>query len=242
MAWLDPQVGSQVITRAGQMVLTRLMGTQIWHPPAPERGKLSKGIMAFASTFAFIPKPDNSAPLFVSLVPFELLPQWWSSEWVQVSPYADPLREHLGLQQPFFSFSYNLHWFPQLRSYGNFSFWHWSPGLESPVWTSTAEISFSIFKYYMWVWDQHVPHLHPSSQSQCGFFYISLIIGLLFRYTSADSQLWLFCSLVVLLMWLWEGASNKITYSNILTGNQKLLMEPISSRSFIYTMCFWCTV
>ena len=49
--------------------------------------------------------------------------------------------------------------------------------------------------------------LCPSYQSSCGFF----------SYISGSSERWLFCSLVVILMWLWEVWSTAFTSSAILT-------------------------
>lgn len=39
--------------------------------------------------------------------------------------------------------------------------------------TSAAEISLWIFNCLSWVYNQPVPHLRPSYQSQCGCFFIS---------------------------------------------------------------------
>ena len=51
---------------------------------------------------------DNSVPLCMSLVPFDKLPQHWSSEQVSPSKSVCPLRGHLGLQKLTGSLSYNL--------------------------------------------------------------------------------------------------------------------------------------
>lgn len=77
-------------------MLSRLMEIQIWHPPVSavwKGGRLNKGSMDSASTsvwekaapLALALKPDNSVPLFMSLVSFELLPQCWSTERVSSS-------------------------------------------------------------------------------------------------------------------------------------------------------------
>ena len=93
--------GSRGITRVGRTVIARLE-TQIWRLPAGSVGEgLRKGKMASASTSfwekaafpALALMPDNSFPPHMSLVPFELLPQCWSSEGVSSSmSVCGPLR------------------------------------------------------------------------------------------------------------------------------------------------------
>ena len=99
------------------------------------------------------------------------------------------------------------------RSYGDFSSWHWNPGMGGLVcgWalllserTSAAEIHLPIFIHHLWVWDQPIRHLCPSYQSPCGFFFKSLVAGLPFSHISGGSEWWLLGSLVVILMWLQE--------------------------------------
>lgn len=81
----------QGITRAGQKVLSRLMETQLWCLPVSAhwvRGRLNKGPNASDNTFVWEKaaplvlalKPDNSIPPRMSLAPFKLLLQQWSSE------------------------------------------------------------------------------------------------------------------------------------------------------------------
>lgn len=82
-------VGSQGIIRMGQIVLETL----IWPSPVPTEGGLSKGATASASTCVWgkaapptlALEPDSSVPLRMSLVLFELLPQYWSSGQVSLS-------------------------------------------------------------------------------------------------------------------------------------------------------------
>ena len=96
-AWVGPQVGgagSLEITKFGQTVLAMLMETQIWHQPAIfVGGGLKKGIMASVSTFV----RQKAASLVLALVPFELLPQCWSSEEESKNKFVSPLRGTLGL-------------------------------------------------------------------------------------------------------------------------------------------------
>ena len=87
---------SQGISRAGQTVLTRLMESQIWHPPASsvtlwERAqKRDSGLCPpFCLVESCLPAlalmPDTSAPPCVPLVSFKLRPWCWSSEGVSLS-------------------------------------------------------------------------------------------------------------------------------------------------------------
>ena len=54
------------------------------------------------------------------------------------------------------------------------------PGTGTLGWGSlgpfTPKISLPIFMHYTWVWDQPVPCLLPSYQSQCSFFFNSVIV------------------------------------------------------------------
>ena len=153
---------------------------------------------------------DNSIPFRMSLVPFKMLPQCWSSEGVSLSKYMHgPFRrDSLGLHKPSVSFSLNPHLFLQpkvmetsLPSNGlGGPEWGWNPALFRG--TSAAEISFPIFTCHMWVWDQIILYLCPSCQSWCGFFFNSLVAGLPLSQISGGSEWWLFCSLVVILIWL----------------------------------------
>ena len=60
-------------------------------------------------------------------------------------------------------------------------------------------------------------YLCPFYQSWPGFFFMSLVRGILLSYSSGGCQWWLFCNWVVILMWLWEEAISKFTYFTILT-------------------------
>ena len=84
---------------------------------------------------------DNSVPPLMSLLPFKLLPQCWSSEGVSWSKsMCGPFkRNYLGLQKPSISLSLNPQWFLQpgvfiASGYRDFSSWHWNPGLGGLVW------------------------------------------------------------------------------------------------------------
>ena len=84
-----------------------------------------------------------------------------------------------------------------------------------------AQIPLRIFICHMWVWDQLIPHLQSSYQSQCSFFFKSLVVVLLFLQISGGSEWCFFCSLVVILMWLWNDVSSAFTYTTLLTGSQR---------------------
>ena len=122
-------------------MLSGLMETQIWHPPGPPGQGLSKGTMASTGTSvwekaappALAPKPDNSFPLPMSLVPCELLSQHWSSE--PVSQLAskfmlEPFKRNAWDSSTIFKPQSLLVFIP--RNYANFSSWHWKPGLRGP--------------------------------------------------------------------------------------------------------------
>lgn len=68
-----------------------------------------------------------------------------------------------------------------------------------------------------WVWGQPIPRLCPPHLSQGGFFYVFLVIAFPFSQTLGGSQWWLFCTLVVVLMRLWEKVSMAFMSSTILT-------------------------
>ena len=57
------------------------------------------------------------------------------------------------------------------------------------------------------MWDQPILHLRPSYQSWCGFFFNSILVGLPFILICDGSEWWLFCTVVVILMWLCEEVS-----------------------------------
>ena len=89
------------------------------HLPALSGDCLRKATVASLSTLywekAAPLMPDNSVPLHISLVPFKLPPQGWSSE--QVSPCKSVCslfkNYHLGLQKPSVSLSHNPCWILQ---------------------------------------------------------------------------------------------------------------------------------
>ena len=78
--------------------------------------------------------PDNSVPPHMSLVSFEQLPQYWSSEGVNLSEFMCGFfkRNCMGLQK-FLPLTQSLLVFAA-RSYGDLSSWHWIPGLGGLVW------------------------------------------------------------------------------------------------------------
>ena len=77
----------------------------------------------------------------------------------------------------------------------------WAEGPGVGLGTFAPEISILIFTCYFSVWD-----LHPSCQSQYGFFN-SVIVEIPFSSIYDISEWWLFYSLVVILTWLCKEAS-----------------------------------
>ena len=54
------------------------------------------------------------------------------------------------------------------RSCEDLSSWHWTPGLGGLVWSWDSWLPrypFQIFVHHTRMWNQPIPHLHPSSQS-----------------------------------------------------------------------------
>ena len=64
----------------------------------------------------------------------------------------------------------------------------WAGGPGVGLGPFTPEISLQIFICHMWVWDQPILRLHLSYQSQCGFFFNSIIVGLPFSSISDSSE------------------------------------------------------
>ena len=189
----------QGITRVGQTVWTRLMESQIWHPPAGSvAGALIKETMVSSSTSiwekatpALSLMLDNSVPPWMSLRPFNLLPGPWSSEGVNPSKSVRGLFERncQGVRQ-FLSSTASIP-----AGFYSPKFWRlfflalnpWAGGPSMRLGPLTPDISFLIFIHNTWVWYQPVQHLCPSSQSRWGFFLNSSVIGLPFSSVSDSS-------------------------------------------------------
>lgn len=125
----------------------------------------------------------------LSLVPFEMLPQRWRSEQASLSVskfmHGSFKRIALGLTLPSISLSDNR-WGFHSQNFWEILFLTLEPcagepvlGLgpltppEGPLQPRYASY-FPSFNCYLWLWDQSVPCLCPSYQSQGGFFCISL--------------------------------------------------------------------
>ena len=154
--------------------------------------------------------PDNSVPPHVSLIPFYLMPRCWSSERVSpISLCVGPLRENAWDSRNLLSLSYNPAAFHSQKLWGllfpALESWAGGPG----VWLGPLAhgIPLPIFLRHSWVWDQTVPHLCPSYQAQCSFFFNSVVVGLPLRLISDRSECWLFCSSAIISMWLCKEAS-----------------------------------
>ena len=206
------------ITRVGQTVWARLMQSQIWYLPASSVGEgLRKATMASASTYVW----EKAAP---QLLPWCQTTQLFliclcclltcfpgsgaQSNSVWVSLYTGSLR---GTAK-----ESSISIFHSLILTGFYSQKLWKLLLPLETWAEgpglwlgphTPEISFPIFMYLTWVWDQHIPCVHPSFQSGCCFLFNSVVVGLRFSSISNSSEWWLFYSLVVILMWLCKEVS-----------------------------------
>ena len=113
-AWVGLQVGWGGVSgkhQGGTKSVRQVDETQIWHPLVSSAGEgvvfsekeqwpllalLSGKKQPHPPDLDLI--PDNSVYPHISLVPFKLLPQYWSSQGAsQVSPPLDLLRNYLGL-------------------------------------------------------------------------------------------------------------------------------------------------
>ena len=96
-----------------------------------------------------------------------------------------------------------------VRSYGDFSSWHWSPGLGGLVWGYDP----LFLRYSFWFLSTthgcgpaHSSPLPLLPVSMC-FFFNSVVVWLPFSLISDGSEWWSFHNLVVILMWLCKEAS-----------------------------------
>ena len=143
------------------------MDIQIWCPSTSSvGGGLRKGAMASASTsvwekvasLALILVPNNSVPPHVSLAPFKLLPQCWSSEGVSLSKsMCGPFKNCLRLQNPSISLSHNPWCFLQPKVMGSSLHGTGTLGLGGLVWG----------------WDPSIFEGHLCSQAIPPDFYVS---------------------------------------------------------------------
>ena len=118
--------------------------------------------------------PDTSVPPHMSLVPFKLLPQWWSSERVSLSkPMCGFSKRSCWVLQKFLSLTQSPLVFAA-RSYGDLSSWHWNPWLWYLMWGCGS----SSPRYPSWIFIHHTRcgtspfciSTPPTSLSGCGFF------------------------------------------------------------------------
>lgn len=104
------------------------------------------------------------------------------------------------------------------RCCGESSSWHRAPGLGSLVWVGNPHSQGTppSSKCPFGVWGQPVLCLHSSFQSECGLFFMSLVIGVLFSQSSDDSWGWLLYNLLTILMIWWEAEDTAFIYSAML--------------------------
>ena len=165
--------------------------------------------------------PETSVPPFMPLVPFKLLPPFWSSVGVSLSRWV---RVWVLLRETAWGFSsffhqLNPHWFLQPEVLGTYL-----PGPEPwpgvlvsgwdylfPRYPSQTFICHTWVRYHPPVFSVCAP---PTSLDGCG---LTLVVRLPFNSISDSSEWWLFYTLVVVLM-LCEEASH-VYDATILTGS-----------------------
>ena len=146
-------------------------------------------------------------------------------EWIWVSPCMGPLRGsawdsrsfHLSQSQSPLVFT--------TKSYGTGTLgwgglvWGWDPSLLGGT-SASQDISPSFYLPHIGVGPACFAFC-SSYNSWCGFFFNSVVVGLLFSSVYSHSEWLLFCSLVVILMWLWEEVSTMFISSATLTVSDK---------------------
>lgn len=114
----------------------------------------------------------------MSLLLFKWLTLLWGSEQVSGSLHGPFKRMSGGLRQPSRVSPRDSLLLFTVRCYADFSFWHWCLGRgPSLLWGSTtAKVSLPIFICHT-VWHKPILRLHPSYQSQRGYFVITVVTG-----------------------------------------------------------------
>ena len=182
------------------------MEIQIWHQAASSVGEgLRKGTVVSASTSIWEKDappgltlmPDNSVPPHMSLVPFELLPQWWTLEGISLSKLVcGPFKRNcLGLQKPSALLSHNPCWSLEpeimrtsLPGTGTLSFRVWyTPGVD----LRSQDIPPGCYPPHVDVGPALSASLPLPPVSMC-FFLISLVVKLSFNWIIGGSEWWLF--------------------------------------------------
>ena len=145
----------------------------------------------------------------------------WSSEGVNTSnPMPDPLQGATWNSKSFC--------LPQLqslmvftaRSCRGFPSHHWNPGLGSLICgPHSREIPLNFYLLRTHGCGTSLFYISAASTSWCSFFFNSVVVVLPVSSISGTSEWWFFCSLVVILMWLWEEVSTTFTYAVMLTGS-----------------------
>ena len=137
--------------------------------------------------------PDTSVPSSMPLVLFKLLPQFWISEGVSLSPCVGSLRGTAWDSRSFFH-QLNPYWCLQPEVIGTYLPGTGTLYLGGLVWDWDSWLprnSSRIFTHYMWVRDQPVLCLRistsPTSLDGCGFFN-SVVVGLPFSSIYDSSE------------------------------------------------------
>ena len=166
----------------------------------------------------------------MSLAPLKLLPQCWSSGWVclfesSANPYMLPLRgapgtsEALCLTQPkslvVFT-AWSTGGFCSDTALLGWGDWFWAGTSSSSEGIFAAKIFLFILNDLTWVCNQLVQYLPLTPRSLTWLllyvFGYRTFVQIDFRWSQ-----WLFCRLVVIVMWSWEEVSIACTYFAILT-------------------------
>ena len=139
---------------------------------------------------------DSSVFPHMFLVLFELLPQCWSSETLSPSKCVhSPFKKYCLRFQHSSPQPQSLLVFTS-RSHGNFSSWHWNPGLQGLCGAGAPHSSGGPLQLRYISQFLSATHgcgtsllcLHPSYQSHSNFFFKSPVVGLSFSYISSGSE------------------------------------------------------
>ena len=136
--------------------------------------------------------PDNSIPPHIFLMPFNLVHWHWGSEGVSLGKSVHWLckRSCFGFQQ-FLSSTDSIpaeFYSQKLRRLTFLALEPKAAGAGVGLGPLASEISLLAFIHHLWVCNQAVRSLQPPYQSQCGFFFNSVAVGLPFSSIYSGSE------------------------------------------------------
>ena len=147
----------------GRSVLARLVESQIWHQVAGSVALCEKGL-GKGQWPLLAPMPDTSFSSSMPLVPFQQLSSAGAQrEWVWVGESECGFFKWNCLELQKFLPPAQSPLVVQLEVVGTYL-----PSTGTLVWSwvySLLRRPSQIFIHHMWVWDQHIPCLHPSYQT-----------------------------------------------------------------------------